>query len=90
MRTTAHREEIRIGSALYGADPLLFPSAALSRPDAPPLNLVFHVAGVEAAYRPLVAAGMIFLALSHRPPWGDLRCFARDPDGYVIAIEDTA
>lgn len=24
----------------------------------------------------------------HSPPWGGLRCFAKDPDGYLIELEE--
>jgi catechol 2,3-dioxygenase-like lactoylglutathione lyase family enzyme len=30
---------------------------------------------------------VLFFSEPQAPPWGGLRCFARDPDGYLIEIE---
>lgn len=59
-------------------------------PDHTPVNLVFHVRDARRAYVELERRGVLFLAEPSRPPWGGLRCFARDPDGYLIEIEQPA
>ena len=53
----------------------------------PPVNLVFRVADVRTTHRALVSRGLAFLAPPQQPPWGGWRCFAQDPDGYLIEIE---
>lgn len=49
--------------------------------------LVFRVEDCHATYMHLQAKGITFLAPPASPPWGGWRCFARDPNGYVIEIE---
>jgi catechol 2,3-dioxygenase-like lactoylglutathione lyase family enzyme len=51
-------------------------------------NIVFHVSDCKAAYEALSQAGVQFLAPPQQPPWGGWRCFAQDPDGYLIEIEE--
>jgi len=52
-----------------------------------PVNLVFEVADVHAEHAALRARGLRFLTPPMEPPWGGWRCFAQDPDGYLIEIE---
>jgi catechol 2,3-dioxygenase-like lactoylglutathione lyase family enzyme len=52
--------------------------------------LVLEVADCLAAYRELSAAGVPFLAEPYSPPWGGHRCFAVDPDGNLIELEQPA
>lgn len=52
-----------------------------------PVNLVFEVDDVHAEHAALSARGLRFLTPPVQPPWGGWRCFARDPDGYSIEIE---
>jgi catechol 2,3-dioxygenase-like lactoylglutathione lyase family enzyme len=40
------------------------------------------------AYDELRTLGVEFLTPPQRPPWGGWRCFTRDPDGYLIEIEE--
>ena len=42
----------------------------------------------RAVYEELRGRGVEFLTPPKSPPWGGWRCFARDPDGYVIEVED--
>jgi lactoylglutathione lyase len=49
--------------------------------------LVLEVVDARAAYQLLAAAGLPFLAEPYAPPWGGLRFFVVDPDGYLIEIE---
>ena len=52
-----------------------------------PVNLVFEVEDAHAEYAALSARGLRFLTPPAQPPWGGWRCFAQDPDGYSIEIE---
>jgi catechol 2,3-dioxygenase-like lactoylglutathione lyase family enzyme len=52
--------------------------------------LVLEVADCRHAHRALSAAGVPFLAEPYSPPWGGHRCFAVDPDGNLIELEETA
>ena len=66
------------------------PGIALVPPanaDWMPVNLVFEVADVHAEHAALSARGLRFLTPPMDPPWGGWRCFAQDPDGYLIEIE---
>jgi catechol 2,3-dioxygenase-like lactoylglutathione lyase family enzyme len=58
-----------------------------SDPSAMPVNLVFEVEDAHAEYEALSARGLRFLTPPAQPPWGGWRCFAQDPDGYLIEIE---
>jgi len=52
--------------------------------------LVLEVADCLAAHRELSAAGVPFLAAPYSPPWGGHRCFAVDPDGNLVELEQPA
>jgi catechol 2,3-dioxygenase-like lactoylglutathione lyase family enzyme len=52
--------------------------------------LVLEVGDCRAAYDELRAAGVQFLAEPYSPPWGGARCFAVDPDGYLVELEEPA
>jgi catechol 2,3-dioxygenase-like lactoylglutathione lyase family enzyme len=52
--------------------------------------LVLEVADCLGAHRELSAAGVPFLADPYSPPWGGHRCFAVDPDGNLIELEEPA
>ncbi len=52
--------------------------------------LVLEVADCLGAHRELRAAGVPFLADPYSPPWGGHRCFAVDPDGNLIELEQPA
>ena len=49
--------------------------------------VVLRVADANVAYRELAGRGVEFLTPPAEPPWGGLRCFALDPDGYVVEVE---
>jgi catechol 2,3-dioxygenase-like lactoylglutathione lyase family enzyme len=59
-------------------------------PDAkrPTVNLIFRVADVRATYEALSALGLRFLTAPQQPAWGGWRCFAQDPDGHLIELEE--
>lgn len=52
--------------------------------------LVLEVSDCRGAYEELGAAGVQFLAEPYSPPWGGARCFAVDPDGYLVELEEPA
>ena len=52
--------------------------------------LVLEVRDCRGAYAELSAAGVKFLAEPFSPPWGGARCFAVDPDGYLVELEEPA
>jgi catechol 2,3-dioxygenase-like lactoylglutathione lyase family enzyme len=52
--------------------------------------LVLEVDDCLGAYEELKAAGVRFLAGPYSPPWGGHRCFAVDPDGNLIELEQPA
>jgi catechol 2,3-dioxygenase-like lactoylglutathione lyase family enzyme len=52
--------------------------------------LVLEVEDCMAAYEELRDAGVDFLAEPYSPPWGGHRCFAVDPDGYLVELEQPA
>ena len=52
--------------------------------------LVLTVEDCREAYDELTERGVEFLTPPKSPPWGGRRCFAPDPDGYLVEIEDWA
>jgi catechol 2,3-dioxygenase-like lactoylglutathione lyase family enzyme len=52
--------------------------------------LVLEVTDCRRAYDELGAEGVEFLAEPFSPPWGGARCFAVDPDGYLVELEEPA
>jgi catechol 2,3-dioxygenase-like lactoylglutathione lyase family enzyme len=53
----------------------------------PSVNLIFRVKDVRTVHAALAASGLAFLTPPVQPTWGGWRCFAQDPDGYLIEIE---
>ncbi len=49
--------------------------------------LVLEVEDCLGAHRELAATGVRFLAEPYSPPWGGHRCFAVDPDGNLVELE---
>jgi len=49
--------------------------------------LVLEVSDCLGAHRELAGAGVRFLAEPYSPPWGGHRCFAVDPDGNLVELE---
>jgi catechol 2,3-dioxygenase-like lactoylglutathione lyase family enzyme len=52
--------------------------------------LVLEVESCMAAYHDLRDEGVEFLDEPYSPPWGGHRCFAIDPDGYLVELEQPA
>ncbi|VAV91282.1 hypothetical protein MNBD_ACTINO01-735 [hydrothermal vent metagenome] len=63
---------------------------ALSEAGTPPVRFVLWVPDCVSAYEALVEEGVRFLAPPSSPPWGGMRCFFFDPDGYLIELEELA
>lgn len=52
--------------------------------------LVLEVEDCLAVHRRLLAEGADLLADPYSPPWGGHRFFVRDPDGYLVEVEQPA
>jgi catechol 2,3-dioxygenase-like lactoylglutathione lyase family enzyme len=90
---TLARAGMRLSLAEQGHAAEDRPGVTMNAPADPsslPVVLVLEMSGVWEAYDELSAAGMRFLAEPYSPPWGGHRCFAVDPDGYLIELEETA
>jgi catechol 2,3-dioxygenase-like lactoylglutathione lyase family enzyme len=69
------------------------PGIELAAPRDPSLAsvvLVLEVDDAAGAHERLAAEGVSFLAEPYRPPWGGVRFFCPDPDGYLVEIEQPA
>jgi catechol 2,3-dioxygenase-like lactoylglutathione lyase family enzyme len=55
-----------------------------------PVVLVLEVTDAAAVHETLVAEGVEILAQPYAPPWGGLRFFVVDPDGFLVEIEQPA
>jgi catechol 2,3-dioxygenase-like lactoylglutathione lyase family enzyme len=69
------------------------PGVTMVVPEDPsrlPAILVLEVADCRGTYERLRQEGVEFLAEPYSPPWGGSRSFARDPDGYLIELEQPA
>jgi catechol 2,3-dioxygenase-like lactoylglutathione lyase family enzyme len=83
----------RLSLAEQGHDAEDRPGVALEAPaDRSRMNavLVLEVEDCMAAYEELRGQGVEFLAEPYSPPWGGHRCFAVDPDGYLVELEQPA
>lgn len=52
--------------------------------------LVLEVDDARSVYEELARESVRFLAEPYAPPWGGLRFFCVDPDGYLVEIEQPA
>lgn len=68
------------------------PGVAMVTPDPTrlPAILVLEVTDAAAVHEAMVAEGVRILAEPFAPPWGGLRFFVVDPDGFLIEIEQPA
>lgn len=55
-----------------------------------PVVMVLEVTDAAAVHEALVAEGVDILADPFAPPWGGLRFFVVDPDGFLVEIEQPA
>jgi catechol 2,3-dioxygenase-like lactoylglutathione lyase family enzyme len=83
----------RLSLAEQGHDADDRPGVALEAPpDRTRQNavLVLEIRDCMATYEELRDVGVEFLAEPYSPPWGGHRCFALDPDGYLVELEQPA
>jgi catechol 2,3-dioxygenase-like lactoylglutathione lyase family enzyme len=83
----------RLSLAEQGHDAEDRPGVALEAPaDRSRQNvvLVLEVENCMAAFHGLRDQGVEFLGEPYSPPWGGHRCFAVDPDGYLVELEQPA
>ena len=83
----------RLSLAEQGHDAEDRPGIALEAPaDRSRMNavLVLEVEDCMSAFNDLRDQGVEFLAEPYSPPWGGHRCFAVDPDGYLVELEQPA
>jgi catechol 2,3-dioxygenase-like lactoylglutathione lyase family enzyme len=69
------------------------PGVLMTAPEDPSrlqVVLVLEVTDCRGSYEELRGAGVEFLAEPFSPPWGGARCFAVDPDGYLVELEEPA
>jgi lactoylglutathione lyase len=69
------------------------PGVTMAAPDdASQANvvIVLEVSDARATYAELDSRGARFLAEPYEPPWGGVRFFCLDPDGYLVEIEQPA
>lgn len=63
------------------------PSVTIGPPNTPQRTsvvLIFSVRDCQVTYETLKARGVQFMTPPQPTQWGGLRCFTRDPDGYLI------
>lgn len=90
---TLTRAGMRLSLAEQGHSAEDRPGVTMNAPSDPSslqAVLVLEMSGVRDAYESLSAAGVPFLAEPYSPPWGGHRCFAVDPDGYLVELEEPA
>jgi catechol 2,3-dioxygenase-like lactoylglutathione lyase family enzyme len=90
---TLSREGVRLSLAEQGHPAPDRPGVTMVVPDDPtrqPVVLVLEVADAAAIHTLLVSEGATLLADPYAPPWGGLRFFVVDPDGYLVEIEQPA
>ena len=63
------------------------PTVTLSVPDPNHINsfMNFRVADIQACYRLWKSRGAEFIT-EPIPKYGEIRCYIRDPDGYIIEV----
>jgi catechol 2,3-dioxygenase-like lactoylglutathione lyase family enzyme len=69
------------------------PGVSMAAPADPAVAdavLVLEVADCLAVHEELAARGAKMLAPPYSPPWGGHRFFVRDPDGYLVELEQPA
>ena len=90
---TLTREGVRLSFAEQGHPAEDRPGVAMMAPEDRsrlPVVLVLEVTDAAAIHADLVAEGAEMLAEPFAPPWGGLRFFVVDPDGYLVEIEQPA
>jgi catechol 2,3-dioxygenase-like lactoylglutathione lyase family enzyme len=89
---TLVRDGVRLSFGEQGHPSVDRPGITLAVPDdrgEQSVVLVLEVADARSAYDALAAEGVPFLAEPYSPPWGGLRFFVVDPDGYLVEVEQS-
>ncbi len=87
---TLVRDGVRLSFAEQGHASVDRPGVTLAVPadsGEQSVVLVLEVADAQAAHDALSADSVTFLAEPYSPPWGGLRFFVVDPDGYLVEVE---
>jgi len=90
---TLIRNGVRLSLAEQGHPAHDRPGVTMVAPEDPSrlqAVLVLEVSDAAAIHAALVAEGTPILAEPFAPPWGGLRFFVIDPDGYLVEIEQPA
>jgi catechol 2,3-dioxygenase-like lactoylglutathione lyase family enzyme len=90
---TLIRNGVRLSFAEQGHSAEDRPGVAMVAPEDRsrlPVVLVLEVTDAAAVHEALVAEGVAILAEPFAPPWGGLRFFVVDPDGFLVEIEQPA
>ena len=89
---TLIRNGVRLSFAEQGHAAEDRPGVEMIAPDPSrlPVVLVFEVTDAAAIHEQMLAARVPLLAEPFAPPWGGLRFFVVDPDGYLVEIEQPA
>ncbi len=90
---TLIRNGVRLSFAEQGHPAEDRPGVAMVAPEDRsrlPVVLVLEVTDAAAVHQALVAEGVEILAEPFAPPWGGLRFFVVDPDGFLVEIEQPA
>lgn len=90
---TLARAGIRLSLAEQGHPAEDRPGVSMVAPDDPAVAralLVLEVGDCRAVHAELEARGAKMLAPPYSPPWGGHRFFVRDPDGYLVEVEQPA
>jgi catechol 2,3-dioxygenase-like lactoylglutathione lyase family enzyme len=89
---TLIRNGVRLSFAEQGHPADDRPGVEMVAPDPQrlPAILVLEVTDAAAVHEAMVAAGVPMLAEPFAPPWGGLRFFVVDPDGFLVEIEQPA
>lgn len=90
---TLVREGVRLSLAEQGHPAPDRPGVTMVAPADPsrlPVVLVLEVGDAATIHEALAGEGVAILAEPYAPPWGGLRFFLVDPDGYLVEIEQPA
>lgn len=87
---TLTRDGMRLSLAEQGHPAPDRPGIAMTvplNPRNPPVVLVLEVGDARTLHSQLVEEGVRMLAEPWQAPWGGLRFFVVDPDGYLVELE---
>jgi catechol 2,3-dioxygenase-like lactoylglutathione lyase family enzyme len=87
------RDGVRLSLAEQGHPAGDLPGYVMTVPSDPSrvgAALVLDVEDAMAVHADLVAIGVPFASEPYSPPWGGCRFFAKDPDGFLIEVEQAA